>query len=92
MAETLKVFGKSAVAKPLPPSRKILMVRDLPGKGVSYHINHLRRMWKSGQFPAPFYPSKRRCAWYEDTIDDWLAGKYAEQQAIDQQKEVENTT
>ena len=45
MPKTQKVFGSSAVAKPLPPTRRILIVKDLPAKGVSYHVNHLRRLW-----------------------------------------------
>ena len=72
------VFGNSK-GKPstLPPTRRILTTNDLPEN----HINHLRRLWQAGNFPAPFYPTPRRCSWYEDQIDQWLEGKYAEQQA-----------
>jgi hypothetical protein len=67
-------------------------VKDLPAKGISYHINHLRRLWQRGLFPPPFYPTKRRCSWFEDEIDQWLLDKQAEQRAIDRQKEVVDTT
>jgi predicted DNA-binding transcriptional regulator AlpA len=90
--QTKKVFGSSAVAKPLPPTRRILIVKDLPAKGISYHINHLRRLWNQGLFPKPFYPTARRCSWFEDQIDQWLLDKQAEQQIIDCRKEMEDTT
>jgi predicted DNA-binding transcriptional regulator AlpA len=92
MPETRKVFGKSATVPNLPPSRKMLTVKDLPAKGISYHVNHLRRLWNQGLFPKPFYPTKRRCSWFEDEIDQWLLDKQAEQRAIDRQKEVVDTT
>ena len=83
MPKTQDIFGRTAVVKPLPPTRRMLTVKDLAAKEVGYHVNHLRRLWKQGQFPKPFYPTKRRCAWFEDEIDAWLAGKHAEQAAID---------
>jgi predicted DNA-binding transcriptional regulator AlpA len=85
--QTKKTFGSSAVAKPLPPTRRMLTVKDLSAKGVSYHVNHLRRLWKQGLFPSPFYPTARRCAWFEDEIDQWLLSKQAEQQMIDRRKQ-----
>lgn len=85
MPET-KNFGSSAVVKPSPPTRKILIVKDLPGKGIAYHVNHLRRLWKQGLFPKPFYPTKRRCSWFEEDIDRWLDSKQAEHQAIDERR------
>jgi hypothetical protein len=76
------VFGSSKSAPPTPaPTRRILTTNDLPKKGIRYHINHLRRLWQAGNFPAPFYPTPRRCSWFEDQIDQWLEAKYAEQQA-----------
>jgi predicted DNA-binding transcriptional regulator AlpA len=89
MPKTQKVFGSSAVAKPLPPTRRILIVKDLPAKDVSYHVNHLRRLWNQGLFPKPFYPTARRCSWFEDEIDQWLLDKQAEQQELDRRKEME---
>ena len=58
-----------------PPSSRYLTLKDLPGKGVQYHVNHLRRMWNSGQFPAPIHLSPRKLAWPESAIDAWLASK-----------------
>jgi hypothetical protein len=87
MPKTQNVFGSSPVAKPLPPSRRILIVKDLPEKGVSYHINHLRRLWNRGLFSKPFYPTARRCSWFEDTIDQWLLDKQKE--TIDRRKAAE---
>jgi hypothetical protein len=80
MAEhTEKVFGSSAEHKPLPPMRRILTVKNLPEKGIAYHVNNLRRLWRQGLFPKPFYPTKRRCSWFEEDIDKWLVNKQAEQ-------------
>jgi hypothetical protein len=81
-----ETLGGPAVAKPLPPTRRILIVKDLPAKGISYHVNHLRRLWNQGLFPRPFYPTARRCTWFEDVIDQWLLDKQAEQQAIDAER------
>ena len=35
MPKTQKVIGSSAAATPLPPTRRILTVRDLPAKGIA---------------------------------------------------------
>jgi predicted DNA-binding transcriptional regulator AlpA len=82
----LKQFGSSRAVPKLPPSRRVLQMRDLPSKGIAFHPNHLRRLWNEGDFPKPFHQSTRRLAWYEDEIDAWLAGKYAEQKIIDERK------
>ena len=56
---------------------RFLTPADLPGRGIHYNINHLRRLWKSDQFPRPTYLSARRFAWPESEIDDWIAEKIA---------------
>jgi hypothetical protein len=77
------VFGRSKEPIPqAPPGRRILTNKDLPGKGIQYHPNHLRRLWRQGKFPEPFYPTKRRCAWLEETIDEWINTKIAEAKQI----------
>lgn len=73
-------FGSSKRQPSLPPVRRVLTMKDLPAKGIQYHPNHLRRLWQRGDFPEPFYPSARKCAWFEDVIDQWLDDKAAEQQ------------
>jgi predicted DNA-binding transcriptional regulator AlpA len=73
------VFGRSKEPTPeAPPARRILTIKDLPNKGISYHPNHLRRMWRQNKFPKPFYPSDRRPSWLEETIDEWINIKIAE--------------
>jgi predicted DNA-binding transcriptional regulator AlpA len=85
MADQMKVtFGSSKVAAPTPqPSspRRLITQKQLPEKGIAYHPNHIRRMWKQGAFPKPVYISKRRFAWPEEVIDEWIAAKVAEQAA-----------
>jgi hypothetical protein len=77
------VFGRSKESIPeTAPGRRILTTKDLPGKGIRYHPNHLRRLWQQGKFPEPFYPTKRRCAWLEETIDEWIDTKIAEAKQI----------
>jgi hypothetical protein len=85
MSEPKKAFSKLEVPK-LPPSRRVLMIKDLAVKGILYHPNHLRRLWMQDLFPRPVYPSKRRCALFEDDIDEWLFSKQAEQRTIDDER------
>ena len=84
VAEQITQFWSSKEVSPRRCRRRAgSYTNDLPEKGIRYHINHLRRdnYRRAGNFPAPFYPTPRRCSWYEDQIDQWLEGKYAEQQA-----------
>jgi hypothetical protein len=72
-----KKFGHAR--KPQQPDavvgRRMIAPRQLPEKGIFYHPNHLRRMWKKGLFPEPCYLSPRKFAWPEEVIDAWLASK-----------------
>lgn len=54
---------------------RYLTLKDLPEKGICYHVNHLRRMWGDGRFPQPIHLSPRKLAWAESVIDAWLASK-----------------
>ena len=72
-------FGTAKKPAPLPQVRRLIGPKQLPDKGIFYHPNHLRRMWRRGEFPAPLYTSKRRFAWPEEVIDEWITAKIAEQ-------------
>jgi hypothetical protein len=56
----------------------IVMTRDLPGYGINYNLNHLRRMWKSGAFPAPRRASANRLCWPRSAILAWIAERTKE--------------
>jgi prophage regulatory protein len=59
------------------PSRRFVTPQMLPEKGISFHPNHLRRMWQEGKFPKPVRISPHRIAWPEEVIDQWMAEKIA---------------
>jgi hypothetical protein len=44
-------------------------------KGVTYHSNHVRKLFECGEFPRPFNLSPRRIAWHEWEIDAWIEAK-----------------
>jgi predicted DNA-binding transcriptional regulator AlpA len=48
---------------------------DLRAHGVSFHTNHLRRLWMDGKFPRPVKLSPGKLAWNADEVDAWLAEK-----------------
>jgi Prophage CP4-57 regulatory protein (AlpA) len=54
---------------------RYLTQKELPSKGINYHINHLRRLWAEGKFPKPIKMSERKLVWREDVIDAWWAKK-----------------
>ena len=58
-----------------PAGARYLTLKDLPGKGIQFHVNHLRRMWNDGRFPPPFHLSPRKLVWAEDVIDARIASK-----------------
>jgi hypothetical protein len=68
------IFGRPKPPSP-PPQRRALDYEGLRQKGIRYHSNHLRRLWKNNKFPKPFKPSPRRLAWWEHDIDAWLEEK-----------------
>jgi prophage regulatory protein len=53
-----------------------------PTKGITYCRDHLRRKWKSGEFPKPIAISLSRIAWIESEIDQWLEEKTAARDAV----------
>jgi len=42
---------------------------------VPYGMNHLRRLWQSGKFPAPTKLSERKLVWIESEIEAYVAAK-----------------
>ena len=54
---------------------RYLTLEGLRAKGITYHTNHLRRMWNDGRFPPPIYLSPRKLTWSESVIDAWLISK-----------------
>jgi hypothetical protein len=54
---------------------RYLNPKELPAKGIRYHINHLRKLWMEGKFPKPIKMSEKKLLWREDVIDAWLASK-----------------
>ena len=47
----------------------------LRDKGVPYGMSHLRRLWKSGQFPKPRKLSERKLVWIESEIEAYVRRK-----------------
>jgi hypothetical protein len=69
-----KKFGRTRVRK-APIADRLLTPNDLPDKGICYHLNHLRKLWKAGRFPRPIKLSPRKIAWREADLDSWIASK-----------------
>jgi hypothetical protein len=47
----------------------------LAEKGITAKLDHLRRLWKRGEFPKPIHLSPRKLAWYERDLDRWIASR-----------------
>jgi hypothetical protein len=80
---TAPTFGRArakSAATASPTRVRLIDPSMLPEKGINYCLNHLRRMWKAEKpaFPKPIWLSKRKIAWPEKVIDDWIAEKIAE--------------
>jgi hypothetical protein len=74
-----QTFGRSAAPKP-KVQRRLIAPKDLPAKGIHYHANHLRRMWRAGLFPKPIHLSPRRIAFDEAAVDAWIEAKLSRQE------------
>jgi hypothetical protein len=74
-AQARNVLGHCKVFFGWCAERRALDYEGLRQKGIRYHSNHLRRLWKNNKFPKPFKPSPRRLAWWEHDIDAWLEEK-----------------
>lgn len=54
-------------------SQRLITFAELNAqKGIAYSRDHLRRLTKSGLFPAPKAVSSARIAWVEADVDEWL--------------------
>jgi len=49
---------------------------------VPYSRGHIRRLVKSGKFPAPIQLSESRVAWIESEVDDWLRARRQDQDNV----------
>jgi predicted DNA-binding transcriptional regulator AlpA len=54
---------------------RLIHPKELHKFGILYHPNHIRRMVKNGQFPAPVRLSPHRIAWPEDVIEAWIESR-----------------
>ena len=54
---------------------KLITPDRLAEKGIATTLDHLRRLWKAGEFPAPIHLSERKLAWYETEIDRWIESR-----------------
>lgn len=75
MSNQPRKFGTARQQPLQSASVRYLTFKDLPAKGICYHVNHLRRMWADGRFPPPVHLSPRKLAWAEHVIDQWLAAR-----------------
>lgn len=57
---------------PLDTFDPVIGTADLPGLGIHYNLNHLRRMWRAGKFPKPFKISANRLGWRRSVIVAWI--------------------
>lgn len=72
---THRKFGSANALQSSASSIRLLAPGDLPAKGIQYHMNHLRRLWQRGDFPAPIKLSPRKNVWAEEAIDAWINSK-----------------
>jgi prophage regulatory protein len=56
---------------------KILSFRDLRDRGIPWTRQHVHRLVKTGNFPAPFKIGGKTNAWDEGEIDEYLKGRLA---------------
>jgi prophage regulatory protein len=62
---------------------KLLDYADLRERGIKYSKAQLWRLSKAGKFPKPIKLSINRNAWADTDIDEWIAGRIAERDAVD---------
>jgi hypothetical protein len=64
--------------KPSAPGSRLLLPKELRAvKGIPFHLNHLRRLWRKGCFPVPIQLSAHRIAFCETEVDDWITARKA---------------
>jgi prophage regulatory protein len=57
---------------PENPMPKLLSLRDVTAL-IPYSTNHIRRLAKAGQFPAPIEIGPMTLAFVEDEVREWIA-------------------
>jgi predicted DNA-binding transcriptional regulator AlpA len=72
---TERKFGSARAPRKAPVANRLFAPCDLASKGIYYHMNHLRKLWKLGKFPEPIRLSPRKIAWRESDLDAWIAEK-----------------
>lgn len=72
-AQTATAETKPA-ARPADPKDGYMLVlpSQLPDYGIPYVLNHVRRLWKRGDFPVPLQISPHRIAWRVSDIKAWI--------------------
>ena len=60
---------------------KLLDYEDLAAKGIKFSDTHIWRLVRTGDFPRPVKIGKRN-HWVEDEIDQYLADKIAQRDAV----------
>ena len=64
---TERKFGSARAPRKAPVANRLFAPCGLASKGIYYHMNHLRKLWKLGKFPEPIRLSPRKIAWREST-------------------------
>lgn len=59
----------------------LLSFRDLKDKGIPFSRQHVSRLVKHGEFPAPVKLGQGTNRWIESEIDDWLIARAAARKA-----------
>jgi len=60
----------------------LLMFSDLAHKGIPFSRQHVARLIKQGRFPAPIKLGVGTNRWISSEIDDWLAQRKADRDAV----------
>lgn len=60
----------------------LLAFSDLATKGVPFTRQHVARLIKQGRFPAPIKLGIGTNRWISSEIDDWLAQRKADRDAV----------
>ena len=77
-AETLRQAKTATAARNeqalCAAGRRLLRAQELPSR-VGLSSETIYRLRKRGQFPDPIQIGAKFVAWYEDEIDEWMAGR-----------------
>lgn len=60
----------------------LLAFSDLKAKGIPFSRQHVARLIKRGRFPAPIKLGIGTNRWISSEIDDWIAQRKAERDAV----------